>query len=667
MPNSTSKRSKKAKRRARALRRAAIIICSVLAVAGILTGVTAGWFTRDDALDALPSDMIDNGEVRVFLKSLGRPEALGLTLDGVYTVEGDRGFRFARGTEISVAADEGTLLLTAGGLTIDMGQNFTLTRHAVNEGETNGIYIHESEKDALFAGDLRLSNEGIGIDAILTVQVEDYLYGVVPYEMSDSFPLEALKAQAVAARTYALRARKSPEKSDYDLVDTTQDQVYRGFDPANERAIQAVDETRGIVGMVNGDFAGCYFTASNGGQIATTDQAWGGAKESYIEMKDDPYDLENELSTVKRAAFSRTPDADSAVSLMLASALTEEMAARGMSDEISDIRVDEILSVVAQDADKPGSRMYRNIAFDVKVSGRRWTEVYAPDEPVSAAETEPIPGTENEPVPDAESESVSDLLSALVKPAVGQADADSGNAATAENMIAAENPSSEETDADVPDATEAEATPAEATPEGPQMVLGDWEAVEDVITVKLSTYAAVRNALSISINSSAYEVFEVEETADGFAVVSRRFGHGVGLSQRGAQTMAGRYGKNCEEILNFYYPGMALYRIEWQERTLAPLASLPASVGYARPRPTPKPTQIPLPPLTGDEYYARVVLETASSSLNVRQEPNTSCRVVGTLSKNDRVIVTGEADGGWFRIKTVELEGYVKGDYIEKE
>ena len=615
MPKTTRKRSKKAQRRARAMRKTAIIAFSMLLMVGVLTGMTAGWFGRDDALDALPSDRIDNGEVRVYLKSLGRPEALGLTLDGVYTVEGDRGFRFARGTEISVAADEGTLLLTAGGLTIDMGSRFTLTRQAAEAGEPNGIYIHESERDALFAGDLCLSNQGIGIDAILTLQVEDYLYGVVPYEMSDSFPPEALKAQAIAARTYAMNARKSPAKSDYDLVDTTQDQVYRGYEPLNERAIQAVDETRGIVGMANGDFAPCYFTASNGGQVASTDQAWGGEMESHIDMKDDPYDLENELSVEKRAAFSRTPDADSEIARAIASALTEQMAARGMSDEIADIRVDEILSVQPQDADKPGSLMYRSVSFDVKASGRRWIETE------QTADTA-MPKTD---------------------------------AATAD------------TQAPLADATPALATSAEATPEETRAMAGDWEGVEDVLTVKIPTYGTLKEALSLSIQSAAYEVFSVEETPDGFAIVSRRYGHGVGMSQRGAQTMAGKYGKNCEEILNFYYPGMTLYRIDWQERELEPLASLPASVGYARPRPTPRPTQAPLPPLTGDQFYARVMLESAASSLNVRKEPNTSCPVVGTLSKSDRVIVMEEAADGWYHIKTAELDGFVKGSYIEKE
>lgn len=75
----------------------------------------------------------------------------------------------------------------------------------------------------------------------------------------------------------------------------------------------------------------------------------------------------------------------------------------------------------------------------------------------------------------------------------------------------------------------------------------------------------------------------------------------------------------------------------------------------------------PLPALKSGEWYARVNLETASSSLNVREQPGTTARILGTLSKGDRVIVIRDAGDGWYEIRTVELSGYVKGDYIRKE
>ena len=311
MPETKKKRKRSQKQR-RAMKRYAVVLTALVAVIAVLTGMTiAGRVNRADPLDALPSDIRDDGSLRVYLKSLARPDALGLTLDGIYTVESDAGFRFARGTELTVAVNKNNLLLSAGGLTIDMGPSFTLTRHAPEDGNnTNGLYIHESERDALYAGDLKLVNSGQGIDAYLTISMEDYLYGVVAYEMSDSFPLEALKAQAVAARTYAMRAKWNAGSREYDVVDTTADQVYKGYDPIYTRVIQAVNETRGIVGMANGTFAGCYYTASNGGQVASAKQIWGGSGAEYIEMKDDPYDLENPSSVVKRARVERKPAAN---------------------------------------------------------------------------------------------------------------------------------------------------------------------------------------------------------------------------------------------------------------------------------------------------------------------------------------------------------------------
>ena len=148
---------------------------------------------------------------------------------GSFTVEGDRGFRFARDTQIALAADGESILLSVGGLTIDMGPSMTLTRQAVTDGGENGLYIHETGRNTLYEGDLSVSLADGGLRCILRIHIEDYLKGVVAYEMSDSFPLEALKAQAVAARTYAMGRKWVSAARDYDVVDTTQDQVYRGW------------------------------------------------------------------------------------------------------------------------------------------------------------------------------------------------------------------------------------------------------------------------------------------------------------------------------------------------------------------------------------------------------------------------------------------------------
>jgi len=163
-------------------------------------------------------------------------------------------------------------------------------------------------------------------------------------------------------------------------------------------------------------------------------------------------------------------------------------------------------------------------------------------------------------------------------------------------------------------------------------------------------------------------MLSVTEDTEVYTIEMRRFGHGVGMSQRGAQMMGGQHGKNYLEILEFYYPGMDLERIEWDTPALKKIDDLPEGIGFARAEPTPKPTPAPLPPLEKGEYYAVVALSDASSTLNLRAEPGTHSQVVDMLGNGRRVIVSGEADAeGWVSVHTAEVKGYVKLEYLRKE
>ena len=91
-------------------------------------------------------------------------------------------------------------------------------------------------------------------------------------------------------------------------------------------------------------------------------------------------------------------------------------------------------------------------------------------------------------------------------------------------------------------------------------------------------------------------------------------------------------------------------------------------MGAARPLPTPTPTPAPLPALQEGEYYAKVQLETKSSSLNVRETPSTSARIMDQLAHGRRLIVSGEPnEEGWVSVHTAEVSGYVKIEYLVKE
>ncbi len=146
-----------------------------------------------------------------------------------------------------------------------------------------------------YLGNMQFDVVGGSIRAINTLPTEQYLYGVVPYEMSNSFPIEALKAQAVCARGYAMARASTYASRSYDLVDTSSDQVYRGYASRNARAISAVDDTKGQVLAYDGDIIEAFYGASNGGQTERTGNVWSTDYDYYINQ-DDYFDLANASS-----------------------------------------------------------------------------------------------------------------------------------------------------------------------------------------------------------------------------------------------------------------------------------------------------------------------------------------------------------------------------------
>ena len=238
-----------------------------------------------------------DGMIRVRLTRVGTPSSVSFRTTGSFNVAGQT---VASGTTVTVALSAGKLTMTAGTKTLASGSSITFNRNSTGSG--CGVRFTSPSLANLYCGDLIFSVNGSGIQTVLRIYIETYLYGVVPYEMSNSYPLEALKAQAIAARTFALRAKGS--SGSYDVNDNANSQVFRGYSAAYSNAINAVDATRGICLMSGGSYAQCVYTASNGGQTESSKNAWGGAI-SYLIVKDDPYDLENPESPVKKAMLRR--------------------------------------------------------------------------------------------------------------------------------------------------------------------------------------------------------------------------------------------------------------------------------------------------------------------------------------------------------------------------
>ncbi len=117
------------------------------------------------------------------------------------------------------------------------------------------------------------------------VELETYLRGVVPKEMGAwEFPsIEALKAQAVAARTYAVANRGKRAKEGFDLLDTVADQVYGGRDGEQNLTDRAIEETRGLVAMHGGQPIQALFMANSGGATVDNRYVFGGGATPYLQ------------------------------------------------------------------------------------------------------------------------------------------------------------------------------------------------------------------------------------------------------------------------------------------------------------------------------------------------------------------------------------------------
>ncbi|MHB2026472.1 MAG: SpoIID/LytB domain-containing protein [Elusimicrobiota bacterium] len=119
-------------------------------------------------------------------------------------------------------------------------------------------------------------NSGDTVTAIDILDIEDYLLGVLPNEMDPAWPLEALKAQAVVARTFAYTQLDKYARQGYDLSDDTRSQVFGGLSRVSPAVQKAVNQTAGEVLGYKGKILDVYYHACCGGHTANEADVWGG-------------------------------------------------------------------------------------------------------------------------------------------------------------------------------------------------------------------------------------------------------------------------------------------------------------------------------------------------------------------------------------------------------
>lgn len=161
---------------------------------------------------------------------------------------------------------------------------------AVQPGGQNLLVLYTEGRGQRYRGNLEVRRDEQGLTVINELPVEEYLYGVVPSEMPASWPAEALKAQAVAARSYTLAHLGSYGRYGFDLLATQGSQVYKGYDGENPATTHAAEETRGLIMTYRGLPVDAVFHSSSGGATENSEEVWKNPVD-YLRARPDPADF----------------------------------------------------------------------------------------------------------------------------------------------------------------------------------------------------------------------------------------------------------------------------------------------------------------------------------------------------------------------------------------
>lgn len=362
--------------------------------------------------------------------------------------------------------------------------------------------------------------------------------------------------------------------------------------------------------------ADCFYSASNGGQTELVENVWSDRGDySYYAMVDDPYDLENPQSTVRTLKLPKDGSISDRLRGILHAQLLPVLEKGEYDTQLENFRVNSITAVTLASPmfDEPSRRM-QDVVLTITWSGKKLVSSIQPD-------VTPAPEQEEDWI-------------------LGE-----------ETAIPTVTPTP------TPTATPT-VTPAPETTE--ELLLTDFLPEEEAV-VTLHMDKDTIAALNLTISGS--EMFSVTEEETQFLLQSRRFGHGVGMSQRGAEWMAGQYDMTCEEILAFYYPGMTLMKGASGEQELPTVPPVMAQELAPPATATPKPTLMPV--TTAGMETGMKLMYVNASSLNLRSEPSLGAELLMRLMENQQVIVIETCDDPeWVHVKTDAIEGYCMVSYL---
>lgn len=239
----------------------------------------------------------DYSNIRVYLTTMNGQTSVPFTVTGKYSISGITGdYSFRNGVMLrenvtyTLKAVNGNVVLSFDGNDYVLGSDVTFYSHLA--GRNYYLTVNKNPKygKCNYIGNMRVYVSGGTLAFINTLQLDDYLCGVIAYEMSNGQAVESLKVQAVCARSYAYNIVCKRTKYEYDVVDTNSNQTYKGFNPSYTNCIKAVDETAYQVLTYKGSCIQTFYSASNGGITENNNNVWGSTKLPYFNVNIDEYD-----------------------------------------------------------------------------------------------------------------------------------------------------------------------------------------------------------------------------------------------------------------------------------------------------------------------------------------------------------------------------------------
>ena len=353
-------------------------------------------------------------------------------------------------------------------------------------------------------------NSAVSVDAGATdgvaltnvIQLGDYIKGVLPYEISNSWPLEAQKAFAICVRSFTLSSLNRHESAyNVDLCNSTHCQVYNGTSRINDTVIRAVDETAGLVMTYDDEIVEAYYSAVSGGVTVSSEDAWGG-RIDYLVAVETPWEI-----------FTNHSYGQWTIEVS-GSELCEYLRGKGyttLNGSIASITIDQLAE---------------NSTYIYQLT---ITDIYGSSVTIKRSDT---------------------IRTALAK-YVNSANFVVGKGSVLANITSFDTDSFESTE------VVTSAGSSSLTNSAPQSVITS-SGVTNVSNVESFNYVTSSGSGKLSyVNSISTPTVIYASDANNFIFAGKGYGHGVGLSQVGLRDLANQ-GVAAADMLKLYFTGIEI-------------------------------------------------------------------------------------------------------------